>query len=94
LGLTLPHSRGQEAEADIVGLELMARAGYNPAAAVSLWEKMGQANGPGGPAFMSTHPSGAQRIDGIGALLPKVNPLYQSAKGTRSKTAPRVVPRG
>lgn len=93
LGLTLPHSRGQEAEADIVGLELMARAGYNPAAAISLWEKMGQANGAGGPAFMSTHPSGAQRIEGIKGLLPRVNPLYTAAKGSLGKTPPRVIPR-
>lgn len=93
LGLTLPHSRGQEAEADIVGLELMARAGYNPAAAISLWEKMGQANGAGGPAFLSTHPSGPQRIDGINALLPKVTPLYQAARASMSRTLPRVVPR-
>jgi Zn-dependent protease with chaperone function len=93
LGLTLPHSRGQEAEADIVGLELMARAGYNPAAAISLWEKMGQANGAGGPAFMSTHPSGAQRIEGITALLPRVDPLYVAAKGSLKRTPSRVIPR-
>lgn len=93
VGLTLPHSRGQEAEADIVGLELMARAGYNPAAAISLWEKMGQANGAGGPAFMSTHPSGTQRIDGINSLLPRVNPLYQSARSSLGKLPPRVIPR-
>jgi predicted Zn-dependent protease len=93
LGLTLPHSRGQEAEADIVGLELMARAGYNPAAAVTLWEKMGQANGAGRPAFLSTHPSSTQRIEGITALLPKVNPLYQTARGSLGKAPLRVVPR-
>lgn len=94
LGLTLPHSRGQEAEADIVGLELMARAGYNPAAAVTLWEKMAAASsGGGGPAFLSTHPSNEQRINGIKALLPKVDPLYQAARGERSKTPPRIVPR-
>lgn len=93
VGLTLPHSRGQEAEADIVGLELMARAGYNPAAAISLWEKMGQANGAGGPAFMSTHPSGPQRIDGINSLLPRVNPLYQAARSSLGKLPPRIIPR-
>ncbi|MDP2228603.1 MAG: M48 family metallopeptidase [Moraxellaceae bacterium] len=94
LGLTLPHSRGQEAEADIVGLELMARAGYDPAAAVTLWQKMGQASGGGGgPAFMSTHPSSDQRISGIQGLLPKVNPLYVVGKPTLSRAVPRVVPR-
>lgn len=93
LGLTLPHSRSQEAEADIVGLELMARAGYNPAAALSLWEKMGHANGAGKPAFLSTHPTEAQRMDGINALLPKVNPLYQSARASLNRTPPRIIPR-
>ena len=94
VAISLPHSRGQEAEADILGLELMARAGYDPRAAVSLWEKMGQAaSGAGGPAFLSTHPSGPQRISGIQAKLPSVLPLYEQAKAGRSKTPARVVPR-
>lgn len=94
VAITLPHGRGQEAEADILGLELMARAGYDPRAAVSLWEKMGQATGGGsGPAFLSTHPSGPQRIAGIQSRLPSVLPLYEQAKAGRSKTPVRVVPR-
>jgi len=93
VAISLPHSRGQEAEADILGLELMARAGYDPRAAVSLWEKMGQASGAGGPGFLSTHPSGPQRITGIQAKLPSVLPLYQQAKADRSKAPARVVPR-
>jgi Zn-dependent protease with chaperone function len=93
VAMTLPNSRGQEAEADIVGLELMARAGYNPSAAVSLWEKMGKAGAGGGPTLLSTHPSGPQRIEGIQGMLPKVMPLYQQAKATMPKVPPRVVPR-
>lgn len=93
VAMTLPNSRGQEAEADIVGLELMARAGYNPSAAVSLWEKMGKAGAGGGPTLLSTHPSGPQRIAAIQANLPKVMPLYQQARATMPKVPPRVVPR-
>lgn len=93
VAITLPHSRGQEAEADIVGLELMARAGYDPRAAVSLWEKMGQVSGGGGPGFLSTHPSGPQRIAGIQAKLSSVLPLYEQAKTSLAKTPARLVPR-
>lgn len=93
VAVTLPNSRGQEAEADVVGLELMARAGYNPRAAVSLWEKMGQAGAGGGVVLLSTHPSGPQRIAGIQAKLSNVMPLYEQARASRSKTPARVVPR-
>jgi Zn-dependent protease with chaperone function len=93
VALTLPHSRAQEAEADIMGLELMSRAGYDPKAAVSLWEKMDKAAGSGGSAMLSTHPSGPQRIAAIQANLPKVYPLYIQAKTGLSKTPARVVPR-
>jgi predicted Zn-dependent protease len=75
----LPHSREQEAEADRIGLELMARAGYDPNAAVSLWEKMGKLGG-GGPEFLSTHPSSESRIRDLQANVPRVMPLYQGAK--------------
>jgi len=92
LALTLPHSRGQESEADIIGLELLARAGYNPNAAVALWQKMAQAGAGGGPTFLSTHPSGPQRIQSLQVSIPKVMPLYEQAR--RSPAAARqVVPR-
>lgn len=77
--LSLTFSREDESEADLVGMELAARAGYNPAAGVSLWEKMGQASKGAPPQFLSTHPSGPSRIRDIQASLPKVQGLYQRA---------------
>lgn len=87
--LELPFSRRHETEADIVGLELMARAGYNPQAAVSVWQKMGAASQGGVPQFMSTHPSHATRIADLQAAMPKVMPLYEAARGgVRTKSVP------
>jgi predicted Zn-dependent protease len=80
LGLELPFSRGQESEADALGLELAARAGYNPQAAVTLWNKMAAASQGEPPKFLSTHPGSQDRIRNLQALLPKVNPLYQQAR--------------
>lgn len=79
--LTLKFSRSDESDADLVGLELAARAGFNPAAAVSLWQKMGNATGSaqGGLAFLSTHPSGPQRIHELEQNVPKVQGLYEAA---------------
>jgi predicted Zn-dependent protease len=77
--LTLRFSREDESEADIVGLELSARAGYDPTAGVSLWNKMMGANKGAPPPFLSTHPAGATRIKDIEAKLPKVKPLYARA---------------
>ena len=79
--VTLPNSRQHETEADQMGLELMARAGYNPEAAINVWRKMQNAEGSGVPQFLSTHPSHATRIQDLQKLMPVVMPLYQQAGG-------------
>ena len=78
--LTLQFSREDESEADLVGMELAARAGYNPQAGVSLWNKMGAASKGAPPQWLSTHPSGSSRIADIERNLPKVLPLYERAR--------------
>lgn len=80
LAMTLPHSRLQETEADRVGVELAARAGYNPHAAVTLWEKMEQLGGQEPPQFLSTHPSSATRLQDLTVYSQRVMPLYEEAK--------------
>jgi predicted Zn-dependent protease len=79
VAITLPYSRGHETDADLAGVELAARAGYDPRAAVSLWRKMAAAGGSQPPQFLSTHPGHANRIREIEANLPKVMPLYEKA---------------
>lgn len=81
--LTLKFGREDESEADLVGMELAARAGYNPRAGVSLWNKMGAANKGAPPQWLSTHPNGGTRISDIERNLPKVMPLYERAKGAK-----------
>lgn len=79
--ITLKFSRGDETEADLVGLELAARAGYDPKASVSLWKKMAAASkNQGGLNFLSTHPTGPDRIEKLEANLPKVEKLYRDAR--------------
>ncbi|MBC8056955.1 MAG: M48 family metallopeptidase [Rhizobiales bacterium] len=77
--LTLQFSRDDESEADLVGIELAARAGYDPSAGVTLWQKMGAAAKNAPPQFISTHPSGPTRISDIQRSLPQVQPLYARA---------------
>lgn len=81
--LSLQFSRADESDADLVGLEMAARAGYNPQAAVTLWQKMGRTTGSGGGnglAFLSTHPSGPDRIRELQRNVPKVDGLYRQAR--------------
>ncbi|MFP5381090.1 MAG: M48 family metallopeptidase [Gammaproteobacteria bacterium] len=80
IALTLPNSREGETEADRYGIELAARAGFDPHAAVRLWEKMAAAGGDGPPQFLSTHPSPANRMQALNALVPQMMPLYEKAR--------------
>lgn len=81
--LTLEFSRENEAEADLVGMELAARAGFDPRAGVTLWQKMGAASKGAPPQWLSTHPSGKRRIAEIEKNLPKVMPLYERSRLAR-----------
>jgi predicted Zn-dependent protease len=81
---TLKFSRNDETEADLIGLELAARAGYDPRAGITLWQKMSEATkGKAPPQWLSTHPSGTTRIDTIKKNLPDVLPLYERAKARK-----------
>jgi len=80
--LSMKFSRDDESEADIAGLDLAARAGFDPRAAVSLWQKMAAANSRAPLEFLSTHPAGENRIREIEKHLPEVMPLYQKARKT------------
>lgn len=77
----MPNSRAHETEADRIGVELAARAGYDPRAAVSLWQKMAKVSGGGGPPqWLSTHPSAGSRQQDLGTYAARVMPLYEQAK--------------
>ena len=89
LAVTLPYARKQESDADLVGIELAARAGFDPRAAVNVWQKMQRVATQGAPGqgargqppqFLSTHPSHENRIKEIDANLPRVLPLYEAAR--------------
>jgi predicted Zn-dependent protease len=78
--LSLKFSRGDETDADLVGLDIASRAGYDPRAGITLWQKMGAANKGAPPQWLSTHPSGPSRIKEMEKHLPDVLPLYQRAE--------------
>jgi predicted Zn-dependent protease len=86
--LTLTFSREDETEADIVGMDLAARAGYDPRAGITLWTKMMEVSKGAPPEFLSTHPAGTTRIRDIEAKLPKVMPLYDGADKPERRFAP------
>ncbi len=78
VGVQLPNSRKQESEADRIGIELAAKAGYDPHAAPRLWEKMLQATGNRGQSdFLSTHPQSEKRQEALAALIPQMMPYYE-----------------
>ena len=80
----LPYSRIHETEADRMGVELAARAGYDPRAAITLWQKMAKLSGGGGtPAILSTHPSHEDRIKDLGEFSQRVLPLYEQARAKK-----------
>ena len=79
--MSLKFSRGDESEADLVGLDIAARAGYDPRASITLWQKMGSVGGNGPIEFLSTHPSGTSRIAELEKQIPNVLPLYARTKG-------------
>ena len=82
LAVQKPNSRAAESEADRIGIELAAKAGYNPRAAVTLWQKMAKVGGKGPPEFLSTHPAPKNREKKLAALAPKMMPYYEQ-KGER-----------
>lgn len=84
----LKFSRDDETEADLVGLDLVARAGYDPRAGIALWQKMGLLNKGAPPQWLSTHPAGNNRIAEIQRHLPEVMPLYGAAKNLRVTALP------
>ena len=86
--LTLKFGREDESEADLVGMELAARAGFDPRAGVTLWQKMAAANKGAPPQWLSTHPSGNTRIAEIEANLSKVMPLYERARRPKTSEPP------
>jgi len=86
LALELPNSRTAEAEADRIGIELAARAGYDPHAAVTLWQKMAKVGGNGVPEFLSTHPAPANRQQTLQALIPEMMPYYEAARKQQAGT--------
>lgn len=80
VGVILPFNRRQESEADVVGLDLMARAGFNPDQAVPLWENMSRIGQEKPPEFLSTHPSDETRLNGLKKALPQAEVLYKEAQ--------------
>jgi predicted Zn-dependent protease len=90
VGVLLPFSRAHELEADLAGQQLMARAGFDPAASITLWQKMGSDNPARSPQFLSTHPDPDRRVERLTERLQKTAPVFQQAisEGRRPLCAP------
>jgi len=84
----LKFSRDDETEADLVGLDIVARAGYDPRAGIALWQKMGMVSKNATPQWFSTHPAGKSRIAEMQKHMPSVVPLYAKAKGVQPTSLP------
>jgi predicted Zn-dependent protease len=91
VAIQLPNSRESEAEADQIGIEIAARAGFDPKAAVTLWQKMGKEGGGGPPEFLSTHPSPQNRAARLAELGSQVQPLYQAAKSGKPADGDKLI---
>lgn len=85
VAVQLPMSRTAESEADRIGIELAARAGFNPQAAVTLWQKMEKEGGKSPPEFLSTHPSPGNRQQALAELVPSMTPIYRAAGKTETR---------
>lgn len=80
VGIELPFSRTQETESDMLGLDLMARAGFDPGASVDLWQRMAEAGGKKPPELLSTHPADSTRIENLRRRLPEAQKLREQAR--------------
>ena len=80
IGILLPYSRTHESEADVIGLDLMAEAGFDPRESVQLWKNMGKAGGDAPPEFLSTHPAGGTRIDDLLSHMADALHTYNDAR--------------
>jgi len=79
VGVLMPFERAQETEADLLGLDLMAQAGFDPRESIQLWKNMSQAGGAGVPEVLSTHPSRQTRARDLASRMPRAQPLYEQA---------------
>ena len=79
MGISLPHTRSQETEADVIGLEYMAKAGFDPRESVPLWQRMDSASDKKPPEFLSTHPASETRIENLVSQWQKTLPMYNEA---------------
>ncbi len=85
VGILLPYSRAHESEADVIGLDLMSKAGFDPRQSVQLWKNMQKAGGGAPPEFLSTHPASSTRIDNLLSKMPGALQIYNDARAKGNK---------